>query len=90
LQPRRHASSRSPIDDARLRALLLALDERGVKLTYPALEQRLQLSPIRLRGLVTAARRLLNVDGYVVLSQDDTSQTVALNLDLLRKQFEVV
>jgi hypothetical protein len=33
-------------------------------------------------------RKVLNVEGYAVLSLDDGSKTVALNYDLLRAQFD--
>jgi hypothetical protein len=75
--------------DDRIRALVEALDDRGGKLTQPALAQRLGLSPVRIRGIVAAVRRLLNVDGYDVLTLDEESDTVVLNLELLRVQFEI-
>jgi hypothetical protein len=34
-------------------------------------------------------RRILNVDGYPVLSVDDTSGSVVLNRQLLEVQFEI-
>jgi hypothetical protein len=83
------ASGRVAPADERIRALLEALDDRGGKLTQPALAQRLGLSPVRIRGTVAAVRRLLNVDGYDVLTLDEESDTVVLNLELLRVQFEI-
>ena len=41
----------------------------------------------RLGGIVSALRRILNVEGYDVLSVDETSETVELNRDLLDMQF---
>ena len=43
----------------------------------------------RLGGIVSALRRILNVDGYDVLSVDDASDTVQLNRDLLDTQFGI-
>jgi hypothetical protein len=73
----------------RLRQALLALDERGGKLTRQALGHRLGLAPVRVGGFVAGLRRVLNVDGYDVLEVDDASDTVTLNRELLRKQFEL-
>ena len=41
----------------------------------------------RLGGIVSALRRILNVEGYDVLSVDETSETVEFNRDLLDIQF---
>jgi hypothetical protein len=73
----------------RLRHALHALDERGGKLTRQALGHRLGLAPVRVGGFVVGLRRVLNVDGYDVLEVDDASDTVTLNRELLRKQFEL-
>jgi hypothetical protein len=52
----------------------------------PAFAQRLAVPPIRVDGLLASLQRILNVDGYPVLTID-YSQTVRLNLTLLREQF---
>jgi hypothetical protein len=67
--------------------LLSALDERGGKMTTTALARALGRPPHRLAGLLAVAQRVLNVDGYAVLSRDDASESVELNTDLLRRQF---
>ena len=58
-------------------------------MTRPALGQRLELPPTRLNGLLVAVARLLNLDGQPVIDIDDPSDTVVLNIELLRLQFEV-
>jgi hypothetical protein len=70
-----------------VRAILVALDERGGKLTRSALAKRLDVPPLRLPGVLSALRRVLNVDGYAVLSIDETSDTVELNKAQLFAQF---
>jgi hypothetical protein len=40
------------------------------------------------RELLVGLQRLLNVDGYQVIAVDDISGTVALNRQLLNKQFQ--
>jgi hypothetical protein len=78
---------RSPMEDARVRLCLLAIDARGGKLTRQALARALGVPPLRLAGLLAALRRLLNVDGYPVLAVDEASDTVELNRHLLDAQF---
>jgi len=73
----------------RFRLALAALDERGGKLTRQAMAQRLGLPPVRVAGFLAALRRVLNVDGYGVLEVDEASDTLTLNRELLRKQFEL-
>lgn len=81
------AAGRVAPDAARLRQALAAFDERGGTLTRQALGHKLGLPPVRLGGFVAALRRLLNVDGYAVLSVDEASDTLRLDRDLLRRQF---
>ncbi len=70
--------------------LLGTLDRRGGKLTSGALARALEFPPLRLSGLLAKAQRVLNIDGYAVLSRDDASDTVELNRELLLKQFDLV
>ena len=53
--------------DEQIRKLLAALAERGGKLSRAALAQRLSVPEIRLAGMLSAARRVLNVDQAAVL-----------------------
>ena len=83
----RRQAARTALPDERIRAILTALDARGGKLTGPALAESLGVPLFRLGGIVSALRRVLNVDGYPVLSVDESSETVELNRDLLDAQF---
>jgi hypothetical protein len=83
------AAGRVAQELSRIRQALEALDERGGSLTRTALAARLQLPHVRVAGFVVALRRLLNVDGYDVLHLDEASDTVVLNRELLKKQFEL-
>jgi hypothetical protein len=40
-------------------------------------------------GPVEVVQRLLNVEGYAILDRQDASNTVVLNITLLKKQFEL-
>jgi len=81
---------RSVPADAVIMRLLHAIDERGGKITSAALARAIQLPPLRLRGLLAIAQRIFNVDGYEVLSRDEISDTIQLDLKLLLKQFDLV
>jgi hypothetical protein len=89
MKSQRKQAARTPISDERLRAVLGALDERGGKLTRPALASRLRMPALRVGGLISALQRILNVDGYPVLAVDEASDTIALNLEMLKTQFDL-
>lgn len=83
------AAARIAPPDDRICTFLQALDERGGRLTRAALAQKLALPPLRVQTMVAAMRRLLNVEGYDVLAVNETSETLELNLELLKVQFEI-
>ena len=85
----RRRAARTALPDERIRAVLTALDARGGRLTRTALGTVLGVPAFRVDGILSALRRLLNVDGYDVLAVDDASETVTLNRDLLRIQFDL-
>ncbi len=72
-----------------LRRVLSALDERGGTMLMAALAGRVGVPEFRLPGLLAGMRRVLNVEGYPILSVDEPSATVRLNRDLLKTQFEI-
>ncbi|WP_138677273.1 BREX-2 system phosphatase PglZ [Candidatus Accumulibacter phosphatis] len=82
-------AARVALPDEKMRALLTALAERGGKLSRAALAQRLSLPEIRLGGMLSAVRRMLNVDQAPVLVIDEVAGTVELNIALLCQQFRV-
>ena len=85
----RRLSARVALPDEKMRALLTALSERGGKLSRAALAQRLSVPEIRLGGMLSAVRRMLNVDQAPVLVIDEAAGTVELNIALLHQQFRV-
>lgn len=87
-QQKKLAGRSAPTDEV-FRTLLTALDARGGKMTSAALARVMNFPPLRLRGLLAVAQRVLNVDGYAVLTRDESSDTVELNLELLRRQFDL-
>ena len=66
---RQLAARVAPPDD-KMRLLLTCLSERGGKLSRTALAHRLSLPEVRIGGLLSAVRRLLNVDQASVLTVD--------------------
>ncbi|MER6826992.1 hypothetical protein ABT352_13490 [Streptosporangium sp. NPDC000563] len=75
------------ISDDKVILLLDGLEARGGRLAV-AEAARLIGEPVdRTRLLMTAVKRLLNVDGYDVLTLKDGDRTVDLNRGLLKEQF---
>lgn len=85
----RQLAARVALPDDKMRLLLASLSERGGKLSRAALAQRLALPEVRLGGLLSAVRRMLNVDQASVLTVDESAGTIELNRALLLQQFRV-
>jgi hypothetical protein len=85
----RRVAGRRAADDQCVRALLATLEAHHDRLARRVLEQVLGAPAFRLRGILAGVQRLLNVDGYQVLTVDDISGTVALNRQLLNTQFQL-
>lgn len=85
----RSLAARVAPPDEQMRRLLSALDERGGKLSRAALAQRLSVPESRLSGMLSAVRRILNVDQAAVLGVDEGAGTVELNRTLLLQQFRI-
>jgi hypothetical protein len=67
---------------------LRVLADRNLVLLKSAFAQRVGMSGLRVDGLIASLQRILNVESYPVLSVD-SSQTIRLNLQLLREQFRL-
>lgn len=76
-------------DDKRLVALLQVLTAAGNTMTFEALAKGLQTSRTRLLGEISIFQRILNVEGYMVLSRNDNEGKVHFNRSLLIEQFEL-
>ncbi|PRD67302.1 BREX-2 system phosphatase PglZ [Malikia spinosa] len=85
----RQLAARVALPDDKMRLLLEALVERGGKLSRAALANRLSLAEVRLGGLLSAVRRMLNVDQAAVLTVDEAAGSVELNIALLQQQFQL-
>lgn len=87
LKAQKQLAGRSPLKDEELRGLLEALEQRGWSATPTALAAALGLNAVQLGVRLTAARRLLNVEGYAVLEVDESASLVRLHRALLSEQF---
>ena len=88
LAEQREAAGRQALDDESL-ALFLAVLDRADGVAPPAvLSDVMELSASRLRTKLEALRRMLNVDGYPVVTIE-ADGTARLNRDLLATQFQV-
>lgn len=83
-------AGRTPPTDETISKLLLVLDYRGGKMTSTALARAVEYPPLRLRGLLATAQRIFNIDGYGVLTRDETSDTIEFNRELLCRQFDLL
>jgi len=82
-------AGRARIADSKIHRLLIALVSRGGVMTATALAAAIEEPEHRLPGLLAVMQRLLNVEGYPVLDRQDAANTVILNVQLLKKQFEL-
>lgn len=86
----RMTRGRGAPEQSSLNALLTALiDAPGHRLTQQQTATALGEHPLSVRRAVMSAIRLLNVEGYPVLSLDSDGTTTVLDVDLLREQFGV-
>jgi len=72
-----------------IKRFLSLLDQRNGRIQRGHLAQQLAMPLIRVDGMIQNYRRLLNVDGYDVLAYDQPSETIVLNIELLKNQFEL-
>jgi hypothetical protein len=85
----RRLAGRVSTTDEQIRALLGALMTGGNRLSSGATTAALKIPAAALRGAVAHAQQLLNVEGYAVLRTDPDGETLILDEDLLREQFEL-
>lgn len=88
LAQRRLAAKLAP-DDHVVEQVLVTLDQRGGTAPKKVLAQQLGQPEFRLRGLLASLQRVLNVDGYLVVSSDEAAGSVTLDRPLLNRQFQL-
>lgn len=75
-----------PADDV-FRQVLAALSERGGKMSTTAMAKVLSRPSHRVMGQLAVMQRVLNVEGFAVLTRDETTDTIELNIALAKEQF---
>jgi PglZ domain len=85
---RRMAGRRAP-DDRVVEVFLRLLDQHHDRISHRVLTQALAQPEFRLRGILAGLQRLLNVEGYQVITVDEVTGIIELNRQLLAKQFQV-
>ena len=55
-------------------------------MTSAAIARAVNYPPMRLRGFLAVMQRVLNIDGFAVLTRDEASDTVDLNRELLKRR----
>jgi len=82
-------AGRVVMDDKKITRWLEVISAMNNRCTLPALATRMKMGLGRVGPAVAVLQRLLNVDGYEVLTLESASQTVDLNRELLKTQFEL-
>jgi len=88
-QQARQRAGRTAISDDDLLKFIRLLQAQQWQIMEATLCRELQIPKLRVRGFLSNIQKLLNVDGYPILSVDRESQTIRLNVSDFRKQFEV-
>ncbi len=82
-------AGRRALTPGRVQAILQVLVEYRGRVHKDTLAQASSVSSAQMNSELAALKRLLNVEGYPVLSQDSDGVTVLLDLKLLSEQFEL-
>ena len=82
-------AGRTAVKEEQLRALIELLNLQQGQAMEAAVLRQLAMPKLRLRGFLAGAQKLLNIDGYPILSVDRESQTIKLSISDLKKQFEL-
>jgi hypothetical protein len=81
---RRHA-----LEDETVRASLQALVTNGCIMTPAAFATAASVSVARLDGMVAYLQRILNVDGYEIITFSRHENRIELNVSKLKRQFDL-
>jgi len=80
---------RHPVENDVMQTCLSALDASGGIMTPTAFAKAADVPMARLDGLVVKMQRVLNVDGYPILTLDRNENRVELNVPKLKRQFDL-
>ncbi|ABC30212.1 conserved hypothetical protein [Hahella chejuensis KCTC 2396] len=80
---------RMAISKSELKEFLTLLSANGGQIMQAVVVRELKKPELRMRGFLSAAQRILNVDGYPILKVERDSQTIMLDVRALKTQFEL-
>lgn len=80
---------RMALEPARLSALVETLQQGGGRATLGQLARAIGIQPMRMRGVISVLERTLNMEGHTVVTLEHGTDTVLLDVALLRRQFEL-
>lgn len=80
---------RHPLDNATVRASLVALTSNGDIMTPVAFANAANVPVARLDGMISKLQRMLNVDGYEIITMDRSENRVELSVAKLKRQFDI-
>lgn len=86
---RRGLAGRHPVDESIVVAVIGALDAGAGRAHRDTLAAAAGVAATAFAGLLSALRRVLNVEGYPVVELDADGVTVVLDVPLLREQFKL-
>lgn len=80
---------RVALDPRRVATLVRTLEEGGGRARVEQLARAIGMPAVRMRGVVSILQRTLNIDGFPVVTFEQATGTVLLDLPLLRTQFQL-
>jgi hypothetical protein len=78
---------RVALEPERLRTMLLKLQQHGGRCSLEQLASAIGQPVMRMRGVISVMERMLNLDGYPIVTLEQGTGTVMLDIPLLKKQF---
>jgi hypothetical protein len=80
---------RAVLSDELIYNFIKTVFDHGGTIIQSTLAQAIGETPMRMRGIISVMQRILNVDGYAVLTFDSASSTIKINKQLLKTQFKL-
>jgi len=87
LSRQRERAGRMALDPQRLRILVSKLQQQSGRCSIEQLAAAIQQPVMRMRGVISAMERMLNLDGFPIVSLEQGTGTVHLDISLLKAQF---
>ena len=88
-EAQKNLAGRMAPHDEQMQAVLAILDRYQGRAPRAAVAAALALPEVRVRGLLANVRRVLNVEGFAVLEEEESTATLLLNRALLDVQFGI-